>query len=196
MRAHHGSRMDRKQVVRFILLVVAIFVVIYLTCESWWYLREHSCDRAIQIAATQYEVSPYLVKAVVWRESKFRRTTVGGAGEIGLMQVTLPAAKEWAEAHHRPAPTKSELFKVPVNLEAGTWYLGRALGRYRDCDDPVPFALAEYNAGRSNVLRWMAKTDSPRHADAFIAQIGFASTHRYVRDVMAIEHKLRQRGRL
>lgn len=188
--------MDRKQVVRFILLVVAIFVVIYLTYESWCYLREHSYDRAIHLAAAKYDVSPYLVKAVVWRESKFRRTTVGRAGEIGLMQVTFPAAKEWAEAHNRPAPTKSELFKVPVNLEAGTWYLGRALGRYRDCDDPVPFALAEYNAGRSNVLKWMAQTNSPRRADAFIAQIGFASTHRYVRDVMAIEHKLRQRGRL
>jgi peptidoglycan lytic transglycosylase len=178
--------MEQKQVVRFILLAVGVFVVFYLMYESWWYFRQHAYDKQIRVVANQYGVSPYLVKAVVWRESKFNRLTLGSAGEIGLMQVMSGAAKEWAQA----------LFKSNINLEAGTWYLARALQRWKDCDDPVPFALAEYNAGRSNAVKWMQKCKSPKSSNEFIRNIGIASTRRYVQDVTAIEKKLERRGRL
>ena len=37
---------------------------------------------------------------------------------------------------------------------AGTWYLRKLLRRYPRADDPVVYALADYNAGRTHVLRW------------------------------------------
>jgi len=188
--------MDRKQVVRFIVLLVIVFALFYILNETWWFIRQHAYDKQIRFVATRYGVSPYLVKAVVWRESKFSRLAVGKAGEVGLMQVTSGAAKEWAESEHRPAPGQKELFKARTNLEAGAWYLSRALERWKECDDPVPFALAEYNAGRSNVLKWRAKLSSPKDSKEFIANIGIASTRRYVQDVRAIEKKLERRGRL
>lgn len=188
--------MQQKQIVRLVLALLAVFMLIYLTHESWWYIREHSYDEQIRAAAAKYGVDPFLVKAVAWRESKFKRLSVGKAGEIGLMQVTLSAAKEWAEAHKRPPPSRKELFNATTNLEAGTWYLGRALQRWRGKDDPVPFALAEYNAGRSNVLKWIEKAGESARAKEFIAHIGFASTKRYVQDVMAIQKKLERRGKL
>jgi soluble lytic murein transglycosylase len=188
--------MDRRRVVRFILAAIGVFVVLYLCYQSWWFLRQHSYDKAIRIVAAQHGVSPYLVKAVVWRESKFDRLSVGRAGEVGLMQVTLGAAQEWADAGKRPPPGRRDLFDPMTNLDAGTWYLKRALDRWKNCDDPVPFALAEYNAGRSNVVKWRARCARPDFADEFIPNIGIASTRRYVQDVRALEKRLARRGRL
>src|SRR3546814_10083100 len=48
----------------------------------------------------------------------------------------------------------NELFDPAKNTRAGTWYLRKMLRRYAHTDQPVVFALADYNAGRSNVLRW------------------------------------------
>jgi soluble lytic murein transglycosylase len=136
------------------------------------------------------------VKAVVWRESKFRRLCLGSKGEIGLMQVTEGAAKEWAAALKRAAPSQTDLLDATTNLEAGTWYLKRALDRYTSCDDPIPFALAEYNAGPSNTAKWRAKNKDPNSSNDFISHIGIASTRRYVQDVTAIQKRLERRGHL
>ena len=36
-----------------------------------------------------------------------------------------------------------ELFDPKINLEAGTWYLRRAVQHWENQVDPIPFALAE-----------------------------------------------------
>ena len=46
----------------------------------------------------------------------------------------------------------------------------------------MPYALADYNAGRGNVLKWM-KGNAVTNSAAFIGQIGFPSTRDYVRAV-------------
>ena len=79
----------------------------------------------------------------------------------------------------------TDLFDAKTNLDVGAWYLQRALERWRDRDDPVPFALAEYNAGRSNVDRWI--TASGRGAEATAADlfnaIDFPSTKKYLAEI-------------
>ncbi|HEX3718139.1 MAG TPA: lytic transglycosylase domain-containing protein, partial [Verrucomicrobiae bacterium] len=50
-------------------------------------------------------------------------------------------------------------------------------------DDPVPYALAEYNAGRGNVLKWLAGPAATNSA-AFIGQIGFQGTKAYVQAII------------
>ena len=49
----------------------------------WWYheWRDHSQDAPILAASRRYGVEPALVKAVVWRESRFNPRTVGGRGK-------------------------------------------------------------------------------------------------------------------
>lgn len=145
---------------------------------------EHSQDALIQTAAERYGVDAALVKAIVWRESGFNPNARGRAGEIGLMQITDAAAQEWAEsAGVYPLP-ESHLFDPRTNLLAGTWYLGKLLRRYAATDDARPFALADYNAGRANVLKW-TQGDARSRAEAFRAAIGFESTRRYVDAVLA-----------
>lgn len=149
---------------------------------GWWrYHRRHEFDGLIREAASQYGVDARLISAVIWKESRFQPNVVGEAGEIGLMQVTEAAGWEWARATGFYLFSPVDLFDPANNIQAGTWYLARALQRWSHHPDPLPFALAEYNAGRANVLRWTKK--SGPHAGAFLEAITFPTTRRYIEDV-------------
>jgi soluble lytic murein transglycosylase len=149
-----------------------------------WFKREHRHDSVILAAALRQGVDPALVKAVVWRESRFDARAVGRAGEIGLMQITEPTALEWAGEESVTNFEHALLFDPAMNTRCGVWYLAKLLRRYPRADDPLPFALADYNAGRGNVLRW-AKGAAATNSAAFIAAIGFPGTQDYVQSIAA-----------
>src|ERR1044072_3087889 len=88
--------------------------------------RFRQYDQLIRAIATEHQLDPMLVKAVVWRESRFDTHKFGSAGERGLMQVSEKAAQEWARENHVDNFRVEELFDPKINLEAGTWYLRRA----------------------------------------------------------------------
>lgn len=169
-------------------IILFLFFLLLLggTGAYWWYheWREHSQDVPILAAARHYGVEPALVKAVVWRESRFNPVTRGGKGEIGLMQV-LPkaAAKDWTNAERVPPLAADILLDPGTNTLVGAWYLQKLLKRYSQTDNPLPYALADYNAGRGNVLKW-EHGSAVTNSAAFIEQIGFPSTKNYVRSVM------------
>lgn len=145
----------------------------------WHYRQEHRFDVPIRQAALRYGLPPALVKAVVWRESNFDAEAVGKAGEIGLMQLMDDAAHEWAGAARLTSFEHECVFDPRTNTLAGSYYLAKLLRRYAGTDNPLPYALSDYNAGRGNVLKWMtgaARTNSA----AFVTQIGFPSTRDYV----------------
>ena len=75
-------------------------LVLALALLHWWQerRRESSQDRPILAAAQRYGVEPALVKAVVWRESRFDPLAKGRKGEEGLMQIMEDTAKDWAGA--------------------------------------------------------------------------------------------------
>ena len=50
--------------------------------------RFHQHDALIRSVAAEHHLDPMLVKAVVWRESRFDAQKFGSAGERGLMQVS------------------------------------------------------------------------------------------------------------
>jgi soluble lytic murein transglycosylase len=124
-----------------------------------------------------------LVKAVVWRESRFDPAARGKAGEIGLMQIQEVAAQEWADAERDRAFEHLHCLDPATNTLAGTFYLGKLLKRYAHTDNPIPYALADYNAGRGNVIRWNNGAGATNSA-VFIDQISFPGTRQYVKTVM------------
>jgi soluble lytic murein transglycosylase len=104
---------------------------------------------------------------------------VGGAQERGLMQVTPVAGREWAAAQKIKNFEEETLADPKINIQAGAWYLSRALKRWANTDNAIPFALAEYNAGRSNALRWV-DPNNPQSSAAFRSRIDYPSTRRYI----------------
>lgn len=144
--------------------------------------RYHRYDNFIAEAAQRNGMDPALVSAVIWRESRFDPYETGRSGEIGLMQVRPDAVREWASAHAVSGFSPSALFDPATNIAVGTWYLSRAIQRWSGKTDPLPYALAEYNAGRSNALRWSISDDGD--PARFRDGITYPSTRRYVADVI------------
>ncbi len=152
---------------------------------GWWRYyewREHRFDSLILGAARRYGVEPALVKAVVWRESGFDPLARGSKHEIGLMQLRAAAAREWAQAERIKSFSSGQLLDPATNTLAGAWYLGKLLKRYQQTDDPLAYALADYNAGRGNVLRWN-KGEAETNAIVFLARVDFPGTRKYVNEV-------------
>ncbi|MFN2476151.1 MAG: lytic transglycosylase domain-containing protein [Chthoniobacterales bacterium] len=159
--------------------------------------RFQQYDVLIRSVAAQNNIDPMLVKAVIWRESRFDPQKFGTAGERGLMQVSEIAAGEWARQNHVGDFRPEELFDPKVNLQAGTWYLARALGHWRNQQDPVPFALAEYNAGASRAQRWAGgDNEAVVPPDKFRDSIDFPGTRKYVDTIMARLDFYKRRGRM
>src|ERR1041384_5950955 len=127
--------------------------------------RFQQYDQLIHAVAAANELDPMLVKAVAWRESRFDPKKLGAAGERGLRQGSEIAAREWAKENRIENFRVEELFDPKTNLEAGAWYLHRAILHWARTRDPVPFALAEYNAGASRAQRW-AGADGARSISA------------------------------
>jgi soluble lytic murein transglycosylase len=173
--------------------LVALLLAATVPLAWWWraWRREHSQDRPIYAAARRYGVDPALVKAVVWKESRFNPKARGQAGELGLMQLTDPAAQEWADAEHCYPLPESLLLEPATNTLAGTWYLRKMLRRYQLTDNPLPYALADYNAGRANVLKWTQGAAATNSA-AFLEQIGFPGTKDYVLSIQQRRERYRR----
>ena len=154
-------------------------------------------DALIRSVAAEQGVDPMLIKAIVWRESRFDARKVGAAGERGLMQLTEGAASEWVQENRIENFQVEELFDPKVNVQAGTWYLARAIGRWKNQSDPIPFALAEYNAGASRAQRWAGGDKSTViPPETFRNNIDFPGTKRYVEKILARYEFYKRRGRM
>jgi soluble lytic murein transglycosylase len=159
--------------------------------------RFQQYDGMIQSVATAHRLDPMLVKAVVWRESRFDPQKYGSVGERGLMQVSEKAANEWARENKIDNFRVEELFDPQKNLDAGAWYLQRAWQHWEQEPDPLPFALAEYNAGASRAQRWAGGEQAPAMtAKAFLSNIDFPNTRKYVDSIIARYQFYKRRGRL
>jgi soluble lytic murein transglycosylase len=154
-------------------------------------------DGLIRSVALEHHLDPMLVKAVVWRESRFDPKKYGGAGERGLMQVSEKAAREWARQNKIDNFHVEKLFDPKTNLEAGTWYLRRAFEHWETQSDPLPFALAEYNAGASRAQRWSGGDSGAAIAPrTFLKRIDFPGTRNYVDSIIARYAFYQQRARM
>jgi soluble lytic murein transglycosylase len=158
----------------------------------------YAYDPMIREAGRKYSIDPMLIKAIVWRESAFQPKKVGGSGERGLMQVGEAAARDWAKSEKIETFVPTDLLDAKTNLNAGVWYFHKALERWKARDDPIPFALGEYNAGRSRVERWIASTQLKEQATAadLLAAMDYPTTRQYIEDITARYHFYKKRGRL
>lgn len=167
----------------FCLPAVGLAIVLWNGVHSVmeYYARFKAYDAIIVKAGERNGVDPALLKAVIWQESKFDSSTIGSKGEIGLMQIMQKfAAADWAKAHSRRTPSIGALSDPELNIEIGSWYLGRALRRWNNYTDCETLALCEYNAGYQRASSW--KPEKPHETVA--GKINIRSTQIYVRNIL------------
>ncbi|EAQ27758.1 transglycosylase SLT domain protein [Erythrobacter sp. NAP1] len=90
--------------------------------------------------AERFDLSPALLEAVVWQESRWRPTAVSHAGARGLAQLMPGTARDLGVDPDDPMQ----------NLEGGARYLREQLDRF---EGDLEKALAAYNAGPGRVIR-------------------------------------------
>lgn len=180
--AHRKQTSARR--LKWVVLLLLLGAGVVAVLDWRWLQRERRYDAVILTAARRHGVDPALLKAVVWRESRFDADAVGRVGELGLMQITEDAALEWAGEQGIAGFDHQSLRDPGSNTLCGAWYLSRLVRRYQRTDDALPYALADYNAGRGNVLRW-AKGEAATNSTAFLAAMTFPGTRDYVNAILA-----------
>ena len=97
---------------------------------------------AVKVAelADRFDLSPALIEALVWQESRWRHNAVSPVGARGLAQLMPGTARDLGVDPDDPF----------ANLEGGARYLREQMDRF---DGDIEKALAAYNAGPGRVIR-------------------------------------------
>ncbi len=131
----------------------------------------------IKQQAREKGIDPALIAAIIYEESRFRPRT-SSAGAEGLMQIVPDTAHFIAERSGGTQFETDDLASPQINIQYGTWYLRYLLQQYGDPD----VAVAAYNAGETNVHRWIEEAGG---LAAFDVQrdVPFPETQHYVDNV-------------
>ncbi len=142
----------------------------------------------IRQQAEEKDLDPALIAAVIYEESRFEDRT-SPAGARGIMQITPETARFIARKSGGSAFVLGDLATPQVNISYGSWYL-RYMTRLYDGDETL--AVAAYNAGETNVDRWVAAAGGIDDFDPE-TDIPFPETRDYVRDVAEKRELYRER---
>jgi soluble lytic murein transglycosylase len=133
----------------------------------------------IEQAAEEYNFDPLLVFSLIRQESFFEGFIISSAGAKGLMQIMPATGEEISKTLNWPVEyQESDLYRPIINIRMGTSYLSRMRTFF---DDDIYAALAAYNAGPGNVLKWIEKANNDQ--DLFLEIIPFEETRRYLRNI-------------
>ncbi|HET6943529.1 MAG TPA: lytic transglycosylase domain-containing protein [Sphingomicrobium sp.] len=116
-------------------IVIPDTAVTVLTERGW----AGDYAQALVEVAKANDISPYLLEAVVWQESRWNPGARSRAGAIGLAQLMPGTARDLGVDPNDPLQ----------NLSGGARYLRQQLNRF---DGNVEKALAAYNAGPGRVM--------------------------------------------
>ncbi|RKG71497.1 lytic transglycosylase [Corallococcus sp. CA054B] len=136
--------------------------------------------QAVETEATRQALDPFLVWAIMRRESAFRPEVMSAADARGLMQIIPPTATEIAQKMAEPAPAPADLFAPERNIRYGAWYLAQLMKRFAH----PALAAAAYNAGPKAAVRWTQERGG-LPLDLFVESIPYRETRGYVKQVMA-----------
>lgn len=139
--------------------------------------------QAVESASSEHGLDPMLVLSVMREESRFDPLACSPAGAVGLMQLMPETARRTARAL---GITTFDLRDVETNIRLGVRHLSdlvREMGS-------VTYALASYNAGVSNVRRWLVENYSSH--DEFIEDIPYSETKNYVKRIMRTYYRYKR----
>ena len=118
------------------------------------------------------------------QESAFHPSAVSPMGARGLMQLMPTTASATASRLRVRRPSSSSLLLPHINIQLGAHHVAELL---EDFNQNRILVLAAYNAGSSNVRRWLPR-DNSMNTLSWIERIPFYETRSYVKSVLAFTH--------
>ena len=101
-------------------------------------------------------------------------------GALGLVQVMPATGSKVAALGEFEDFRVERLLEPAVNIEVGTWYMGKLLARFGP--GQFPLAVGSYNGGPHNIGRWL-KAKVGADLEDFVEEIAFDETRHYVKKV-------------
>lgn len=145
-----------------------------------WLYPVHLLDEVWQ-RCHRANLDPLFVLALIRRESRFDPAATSRSGALGLMQIMPSTGKEVAHSLGRMHTSPEELYQMDLNLDLGIRYLLQQLHRFGGRPE---MALAAYNGGPTNVLRWKRGLKEPLDIDCFVERIDYSQTRAYLKMVL------------
>jgi len=109
-------------------------------------------DDLLSAAAQKYNLDPLLLAALVRQESLFEKAAESYAGARGLGQVMPATGEGIARSLKMEDFVLDDLYRPSISIEFAAFYLSVQMNRF---DDQILIALAAYNGGPGNTLRWL-----------------------------------------
>ncbi len=131
-------------------------------------------------AAAQYDLDPLLMFALLRQESLFESFAASSVAAQGLAQVMPATGKDIAAALDWDNYETADLLRPAVAIPFGSYYLDQQLAIF---DGNIHAALAGYNAGAGNAIRWYEAAGDD--LDAFIEVVNFPESRSYVERIYA-----------
>lgn len=163
-----------------VLLCLLIFRVIKVQDAVLKVLYPIKYEEYVYQYATEYEVDPLLIFAIIKAESNFNPNVVSSSNAMGLMQLMDATAAELARKLQIDFVSKSSLYDPELNIRLGTKYFSDLRKEY---NGNTTLALTAYNAGIGNVKRWMEQ-GIIKQDGSDVENIPFKETNSYVRKII------------
>ena len=139
----------------------------------------------IKINNINTKIEPALIIAIAKQESEFFINAKSPSGALGLVQVMPNTAKITANNIGIKYDKNKLLNNANYNITIGSNYLYSLINSY---NGSIVLAIAAYNAGPTNVNKWLRKIGDPRKKEidyvAWIESIPFTETRNYVQRVL------------
>lgn len=151
----------------------------------WGFLYPTAYRSLVRRRAALNRLDPYLVMALIRRESAFNPRATSPSNARGLMQI-LPTTATRSRRYRSTVARR--LYDPAYNVRFGCAYLRQLLKRFHG---NLAQALAAYNAGPNRVSQWLSQY-SFRDPEQFLESIPLDGTRIYVERVLADRAMYRQ----
>jgi hypothetical protein len=111
----------------------------------------------VEQAARDNRLEADFIYGIIWVESRFDPEAVSPVGARGLMQLMPKTAEYLAECIGWRG--RVDAFDPEFNIVAGSYYIARLVAQFGGDEE---IALAAYNAGPTNVNRWLRGDGLPK----------------------------------
>lgn len=130
----------------------------------------------IEKYSSEYQMDPYTVFAIIKAESNFNPDAVSSAEANGIMQLT----EETYLFCRSNINLNDDIFNPENNIKAGIWYLSFLNDKF---DSGVKNVLAAYNAGASNVKKWL-ENEKYSSDGITLEKVPYTETQNYIKRVL------------
>jgi len=129
---------------------------------------------SFKTASSESGVDVNLLFAIAKTESNFNPTIKSSAGAVGIMQIKEETAKFICEMNNENYE-ENRLFEPDYNIYLGAKYFKYLLDKFKN----TKTALAAYNAGEGNVMKWLNNAGYSKNGVS-LDEIPFKETREYV----------------